>query len=237
MPFSTFKIVYDLKVEDKLEGASHFTSLEFRILVTLKENDLLEFVQGKEQPVPEDKDELLQFKKNVVKAKKILIDSLKDHLVPIISKMSSTKDMFKALEGMYEINNTSRALALRKQLHHVKMTKGESVITYFMKISDLRDQLNAIGDEVVDKDLVMLALNGLPHFWEPFIQGISGRSKFTKFDRLRADCIQEESILAARGIIKISNGEDSHVLATLSIKKKGGNWKKGDFKRHRDHKS
>ncbi|XP_059073723.1 uncharacterized protein LOC131874390 [Cryptomeria japonica] len=150
-------MVYGLKVEDKLEGASNFTSWDFRILVTLKENDLVEFVQGEDQPVPEDKDELLQFKKNVVKAKKILIDTVKDHLVPIISKMSSAQDMFKALEGMYEINNTSRDLALRQQLHQVKMAKGESVITYFMKISELRDHLSSIGDEVVDKDLVMLA--------------------------------------------------------------------------------
>lgn len=116
---------------------------------------------------------------------------MKDYLVPIISKMSSTRDMFKTLEGMYEINNTSKALALRQQLHQVKMAKGGSVMS-FVKIAELRDQLNAIGDEVVDKDLVMLALNGLPHSWEPFIQGISGRSKFPKFDYLHAYCIQEE---------------------------------------------
>lgn len=145
--------------------------------------------------------------------------------------------MFKALEGMYEINKTSRALALRHQLHQIKMAKGKSVITYFMKILDLRDQLSPIGDEVVDKDLVMLALNGLPHSWEPFIQGISGRSKLPKFDRLRVDCIQEESRLTARGIIKISHGKESHILATQSVKKKGGNWKKRKFKRHRDQRS
>lgn len=182
----------------------------------------MEFVQGREQSEPEDQDEKLQFKKNAVKAKKILIDSVKDHLVPIISKMSSARDMFKTLEGMYEINNTSRALALRQQLHQVKMAKGDSIITYFMKISELKDQLSTIGDEVVDKDLVMLALNGLPHSWEPFIQGISGRSKFPKFDHLHTDCIQEESRLAARGIIKSSHGEDSHVLATNPSRRKEG---------------
>lgn len=138
---------------------------------------------------------------------------------------------------MYEINNTSRALALRQQLHQIKMAKGKSVISFFMKISELRDQLSAIGDEVVDKDLVMLALNGLPHSWEPFIQGISGRSKFPKFDRLCADCIQEVSRLAARGIVKSSQNEDTHILATQSTKNKGRNWKKGNFKRNRDQRT
>ncbi|XP_059066416.1 uncharacterized protein LOC131857724 [Cryptomeria japonica] len=216
-------MVYGLKVEDRLEGTSNFTSWKFRVLIALEENDLLEFVEEKDLIEPEDQEEKLQFKKNVVKAKKILIDSVNDHLVPIISKMSNARDVFRTLEGMYEINITSRALALRRQLHKVKMVKGESVISFFMKISELRDQLSAIGDEVMDKDLVMLALNDLPHSWEPFIQGISGRSKFPKFDRLRVDCIQEESGLATRGIVKSSQNEDTRVLATQSTKKKGRN--------------
>lgn len=109
-------------------------------------------------------------------------------------------------------------------------------MSFFMKISELRDQLSAIGDLVVDKDLVMLALNGLPYSWEPFIQSISGRSKLPKFDRLRADCIQEEFRLVARGIVKGSQNEDTHVLATQSTKK-GRNWKKGNFKRNKDERS
>ncbi|XP_057837639.1 uncharacterized protein LOC131047864 [Cryptomeria japonica] len=149
-------MVYGLKVEDRLEGASNFTSWKFKILVTLEESDL-QFVEGKDQSDLEDQEEKLQFKKNVVKAKKIPIDSVKDHLMLIISKMSNARDMFRTLEGMYGINNTSRALALRQQLHQVKMAKGESVISFIMKISELRDQLSTIGDEVVDKDLVMLA--------------------------------------------------------------------------------
>ncbi|XP_059068729.1 uncharacterized protein LOC131859182 [Cryptomeria japonica] len=168
--FLALKMVTGLKGEDRLDGALNFTSWKVRVLIALEENDLLQFVEGKDHHELEDQEEKLQFNKNVVKAKKILIDSVKDHLVPIISKMSSANDMFKTLEGMYEINNTSRALASRQQLHQVMMAKGESMISFFMKIAELRDHLSAIGDEVVDKDLVMLVLNGLPHSWEPFIQ-------------------------------------------------------------------
>lgn len=226
-------MVIGLKDEDRLEGASIFTSWKFRLLIALEENDLLQFVEDKDLSEPEDQEEKLQFKKNAIKAKKILIVSVRDHLVPLISKMTTTRDMFKTLEGRYELNNTSRALALRQQLHQVKMAKGEFVMSFFMKISELRDQPSAIGDLVIDKDLVILALNDLPHSWEPFIQSISGRSKLPKFDCLCADCIQEESRLADKGIVKGSQNEDTHVLATQSTKK-GRNWKKGNFKRNRD---
>ncbi|XP_057850234.1 uncharacterized protein LOC131060833 [Cryptomeria japonica] len=156
-------MVNSLKVEDRLEGASNFTLWKFRVLIALEENDLLQFVEEKDLSEPEDQAKKLQFKKSVIKANKVLIDSVKDHLVPPISKMTTARDMFKTLEGLYESNNTSMALVLRQQLHQVKMAKGETVISFFMKISELKDQLSAIGDQVVDKDLVMLALNGLPH--------------------------------------------------------------------------
>ena len=58
-----------------------------------------------------------------------------------------------------------------------------------MKITELKDQLIAIGESFVDKDLVMLALNGLPHSWESFIQGVSGRDDLPKFDSVEAVCI------------------------------------------------
>lgn len=229
-------MVNGLKVEDRLEGASNFTLWKFRVLISLEENDLLQFMEEKDLSEPKDHEEKLSFRKNAIKAKKILIDSMKDHLVPLISKMMAMRDMFKTLEDLYEINNVSRALALRWQLHHVKMAKGYLVISYFMKISKLRDQLIVIGDQVIDKDLVMLALNGLPHSWEPFSQSISRRSKLPKFDRLHADCIQEESKLTTRGIIKSSQNEDTHLLATQSVKT-CKNWKKGNFKRNRNLKS
>jgi hypothetical protein len=99
--------------------------------------------------------------------------------------------MFDALKKLFERNNTNRAIALKHQLQNVKMTKADTVATFLMKISEIKDQLGAIGEIISDREIVMLTLNGLPSHREPFIQSISGRSKLPKFDRLRADCTQE----------------------------------------------
>jgi hypothetical protein len=45
------------------------------------------------------------------------------------------------------------------------MAKGDTVATFFMKISKIRDQLGAIGEIISDRELVMLTLNGLPSHW------------------------------------------------------------------------
>ena len=80
---------------------------------------------------------------------------------------------------------------MRNQLHGIVMTKSDSVATYLMKVSQLRDQLKAIRDLIGDADLVMVTLNGLPSSWESFIQSVCGREKLPKFDRLLVDCVQE----------------------------------------------
>lgn len=158
-----------LKVEDRLEGALNFASWKVCILLALEEDDLLQFVQDKELTAPTDQEELKQFKRNALKARKLIIDSIRDHLVTSISKFTTAREIFKHLEGIYEINNLSRAIALRQQLLHIKMAKEDLVMSYFMKISKLKDQLGTIGHDIEDKDIVMISLNGLPDSWDFFI--------------------------------------------------------------------
>jgi hypothetical protein len=78
--------------------------------------------------------------------------------------------MFDSLVGLFESKNTSNKLALRNKLHCIMMTKLDSIATYFMKVSQLRDQIKAIGDTIDDAKLVTMTLNELPSSWESFVQ-------------------------------------------------------------------
>jgi hypothetical protein len=53
-----------------------------------------------------------------------------------------------------------------------------------MKIMQIHDQLAAIGEKVVDLDLVNMALNGFPTSWEPFVKGICAHENLLDFQRL-----------------------------------------------------
>lgn len=92
------------------------------------------------------------------------------------------------------------------------MTKGDTVATFFMKISEIRDQLGAIGETISDKELVLTTLNALLGHWELFLQSISGRADLPNFDRLWTNCTQEETRLIARGV-QDSPHDDNHALA------------------------
>ena len=94
---------------------------------------------------------LATHKKREVKAMPMLLDSVKDHLIPHISEKKTAKDMYDALVGLYQSGNTSRKLTLRHQLQSVEMSSSDTVASYIMRITQIRDQLVAIGEAVDDR--------------------------------------------------------------------------------------
>jgi hypothetical protein len=76
--------------------------------------------------------------------------------------------MFDSLVGLFESKNT------KNKLHCIMMTKSNSIATYFMKVSQLRDQIKAIGDTIDDAKLVTMNLNEFPSSRESFVQRICG---------------------------------------------------------------
>jgi hypothetical protein len=118
--------------------------------------------------------------------------------MPHISELHTIRKMYEALNRLYQIKYISRNLSLRNQLHNMKMENSESVRSYLMRVSQIRDQLAAIGDITSDKEVVTTTLNGFPTLWIPFVQGVCARSKLPKFDKLWADCTHEEYRLAER---------------------------------------
>jgi hypothetical protein len=139
--------------------------------------------------------------------------------------------MYEALKNMFESDNTLRALTLKGQLQNIKMTKGDTSSSFFMKMIEIIDQLGAIGEIISDRELVLTTLNNLPKHWEPFLQSINGREKLPNFDCLWIECTQEEIKLGARGV-EDSPPDDNHALSLH--KKKGGIFKRNFKKTFKD---
>jgi hypothetical protein len=91
------------KLIDKLEGVENFRGWKYRIALILEENDLARFV--KEVPEPDDATEKAKHQKDTIRAKRIIADSIKDHLIPQVSSKKTPKEMFDALTRLYEGKN------------------------------------------------------------------------------------------------------------------------------------
>jgi hypothetical protein len=184
-----------MRVKDRPEGSRNFRSWKHRLQMILDENDLLEHViVGVLEP--DEEEQKTKHKKNEKKAKRIVSDSVKDHLIPHISELQTTRQMYEALNILYESKEISQNLTLRNQLRNMKMDNSESITSYLMRVSQIRDQLADIGDVISDKELVTTTRNGFPTFWTPFVQGVCARSKLPKFDKLWENCTHGETRLA-----------------------------------------
>ena len=138
------------------------------MLMLITEHDLNDHILG-DISEPEKKS---KFKKNEATTMRILMESIKNHLVPLIASQNITKNMYDALKKLYENENPSRILALKDQLRQVKFTKDDSISYYFLKISQIKDQLAVVDESVPDRDLVFTSMAGLPSKWKPFVKGI-----------------------------------------------------------------
>jgi hypothetical protein len=118
---------------------------------------------------PEDAVEKAKHQKDSIRAQRIIADSIKDHLIPYVSSKKTPKEMFDSLSKLYEGKNINRKMNLRSQLKNTKMQKGEMIQEYFSRISEIKEQLKAIGDTIDEDEFVMTTLNGLTRPWDAFI--------------------------------------------------------------------
>ena len=89
-------------------------------MLILEENDLEGFIEEEVQS-PKGDETKAKHKKNLVKAKIIIADSIKDHLIPHVSSLKTPKKIFDALSWLYEGKNINRKMTSRAQLKNVKM--------------------------------------------------------------------------------------------------------------------
>ena len=162
----------------------------------LEKNELWEIVHStttNHVVVPVDAVDKVAFMKRDVKARSVILDGVKDHIIPHISAKTHAFQMWTSLTNLYQSSNENMKMVLREKLKNVHMSKGEGMASYLTKITQLRDELAAIGEVVEGTEMVRTTLNGVTQEWSVFVQTIIDRENMSTWDRLWDDLIQEET--------------------------------------------
>jgi DNA integrity scanning protein DisA with diadenylate cyclase activity len=105
-------MTYSMKSENKLEGDYNFRAWKIRIDLILAKNKVLDIMKGKivEPEFEEGKEKELRnvavmekFKDNDINAMSIIVDYIKDCLIPYISHLDSPKKMYDALINLFSV--------------------------------------------------------------------------------------------------------------------------------------
>ena len=80
-------MVFGLRVEDRLDGAVNFSPWKARISLIFDENELWDIVHSTTTNpvvVPDDAIDKASFMKRDVRARRVILDAVKDHAIPHI---------------------------------------------------------------------------------------------------------------------------------------------------------
>ena len=100
-------MIKNTKLDEKLEGAENFRACKYRIMLILEENYIEGFIK-EEASEPEEDEAKSKYKKDMIEAKRIIVDSIKDKLIPQVSSRRKQKEMFDSLYSLFEGININR---------------------------------------------------------------------------------------------------------------------------------
>jgi hypothetical protein len=213
-------MVVCIRYEDRLDGISNYLQWKVRMSAILRENKIWSFVSTivvvpSTDPIALDLHEVKE-----AKAQRLILDGVKDHLIPHLAEKKTTKEMWDALKNLYEAKNENRKMALKDKLHDTKMGKGESVSSYLTRVAQVKDELAAVGEVISDSELVRIALKGFTKEWEVFVKCVVGREHLPDWSRLWDDFTQEEIREGSQSSGQKTDGVDEENVA-LAAKGKG----------------
>jgi hypothetical protein len=172
-----------LRLEYALEGISNYITWKDMMEAVLEDNGLKEYI---DKDVPKmdvsDTANIDAWKKKVAKARRILLEGVRDHIVSSLHGKPTPDAMWKVLTDLFQNSNDHRKLVLNDKLSMIKMDKGDSIPKYLTKFFQCRYELGSVGITIDDDDLVILGLLGLPKSWHSYQDSVNGREKFPDWE-------------------------------------------------------
>jgi hypothetical protein len=141
----TGNMVACIRFEDRLDGISNYLQFKVWMSIVLKENKIWNYVSSVDVAPTADPVALDLHEVKEAKAQRIILDGVKDHLIPHFVEKKTAKEMWDALKILFEAKNENRKMVLKDKLHDTKMGKGESVSPYLTRVAQVKDEVAAIG--------------------------------------------------------------------------------------------
>ena len=101
-----------------MEGSSNYVIWKERIQFLLDEYDLKTFVVNV-VVVPTGPDQLKKYKSDMAKAKRLILDGVKDHIVSHVAGKNTAKEMWEALSLLYKGTFEQQKMYLEQKLQMI----------------------------------------------------------------------------------------------------------------------
>ncbi|TQD81441.1 hypothetical protein C1H46_033026 [Malus baccata] len=91
----------------------------------------------------------------------LLIATLSDDAIEHVVGCKTSHEVWTALQNRYMSISSASVNHLKAELHIIQKG-GDNVDKYLLRMKVIRDKLTAAGEKIIDNDVVIAALTGLP---------------------------------------------------------------------------
>ena len=151
------------------------------------------------------------------KALAIIGLSLEDYNLPLIEDCDTAADAWDALKELHQSTCIADALRLKQELAGLSMGPGEPVTKYVARAKTLRDNLDAAGYTIDDKDVILAILGGLPKTYDTIVTVLANDKSTSAVN----DVMAKLMLVEKRNNINSNTGNGELALFT-GIKKARG---------------
>jgi len=111
----------------------------------LEDNGLKDFNdQEVPKPVVANAAELAECNKCVARARRILLEGVRDHIIWSLHGKEILFSTWKKLKDLYQNSNDHRKLAPKHKLREIKCEKVDMISMYLNKLTSYRDELGSV---------------------------------------------------------------------------------------------
>ena len=112
----------------------------------LEDKGLKEFIYiDIPKPAIVDAQLLYAWKKKVAKARRIVLEGIRYHIVSSLNGKETPYSMGKAFVDLFQNSNNHRKSVLKDKLRKMNMEEGETVPTDLVKFTQCQDELGSVG--------------------------------------------------------------------------------------------
>lgn len=116
--------------------------------------------------------------------KKIIRYSIDKYLVACIYDLNTSKEIKNILLRMFKVSDANKILFLKNKLKDIKKGKVEDIQSYFLGISEIKNDLLSIREAICDRELIITTFGGLLPEWYIFRTTIPNNDQILGFEEL-----------------------------------------------------
>ena len=154
----------------KLQGAEDYHAWKFSMRMFLLGRDLWEIVEGTETIDEYETDsDIRKFRRRENHALSKICLSIAPSLHIYVRSAKTSKEAWDNLERRFEEKSLTKKIEYRRKLYRIEYEEGTSMIEHVNNLKTLAERLEALGDPVTEKDLVMTLMTSLSETYNNLI--------------------------------------------------------------------